>query len=123
MRQAPITVGEQTSLGDAYQLMKHHGIRHLPVLRDGHLSGMLSDRDILQYRATTDLSLGWRRAKVGAAMISPPQTAAPEDSLTEVAGRLALAKIGAMPVVELGNLIGLVTTTDVLEAEVREAMA
>jgi len=56
-------------------------------------------------------------------MISPPQTAAPEDSLTEVAGRLALAKIGAMPVVELGNLIGLVTTTDVLEAEVREAMA
>jgi acetoin utilization protein AcuB len=123
MRQAPITVGEQTSLGDAFALMKHHGIRHLPVIRDGRLSGMLSERDILQYRATSDLSLGWRRAKVGAAMVAPPQTAAPEDSLTEVAGRLALAKIGALPIVERGSLIGLVTTTDVLEAEVREAMA
>ena len=123
MRRAPITVGEQTSLGDAYQQMKQHGIRHLPVLRDGRLSGILSERDILRYRATVDISLSWQRAKVGEAMVSPPQTAGPDDSLTEIAGRLAAAKIGAMPVVERGTLVGLVTTTDVLEAEVREAMA
>jgi CBS domain-containing protein len=56
-------------------------------------------------------------------MIASVQTAGPDDSLTEVAGRLAGSHIGALPIVERGALLGLVTVTDVLEAEVREAMA
>lgn len=64
----------------------------------------------------------WWRAPVTAAMISSVQTAGPEDSLTEVAGRLAESRIGALPVVELGTLRGLVTVTDVLEAEVRDGL-
>jgi acetoin utilization protein AcuB len=56
-------------------------------------------------------------------MKAPVQTASPDDPVVEVAGRMAAAKIGAMPIVELGKLIGLVTATDVLDAEVRAAMA
>ena len=55
-------------------------------------------------------------------MHAPAQTAAPDDSLTEVAGRMAYAQIGAIPVVERGKLLGICTVTDVLEAEVRSAM-
>ncbi len=55
-------------------------------------------------------------------MRSSPQTAGPDDSLTEAAGRMAMSKIGSLPIVERGKLIGLVTVTDVLDAEVSEAM-
>jgi CBS domain-containing protein len=123
MKPGPITVTETTSLWEAYRLMTDHHIRHLPVIRGDALCGILSERDLLDYRARTAFREDWWRAPVGVAMTWSPQTAGPEDSLTEVAGRLALAKIGALPVVERGKLLGLVTVTDVLEAEVREAMA
>jgi acetoin utilization protein AcuB len=123
MKPSPRTVTEVTRLGEAHQVMTKHKIRHLPVVRDGQLCGILSERDILDYRANTAFREDWWRAPVSAAMIASPQTAGPDDSLTEVAGRLAAAKIGAMPVVELGALIGLVTVTDVLEAEVATSMS
>lgn len=123
MKPSPWTVTEISRLGDAHQLMTTHRIRHLPVVRDGKLVGILSERDILEYRAKTAFREDWWRAPVSAAMIAQPQTAGPDDSLTEVAGRLAAARIGAMPIVERGALIGLVTVTDVLEAEVASAMS
>ena len=123
MKPSPRTVTEVTRLVDAQLLMSKHHIRHLPVIRDARICGMLSERDILDYRAKTAFREDWWRAPVSAAMVAPPQTAGPDDSLTEVAGRLAAAKIGAMPVVEHGALIGLVTVTDVLEAEVNQSMS
>ncbi len=122
MRASPQTVVETTRLGEAQRLMSTLGIRHLPVVSDGRLCGILSSRDILAYRATTAFREDWWRAPVSAAMIRSPQTANPEDSLTEAAGRLARSRIGALPVVERGLLIGIVTVTDVLDAEVRVAM-
>jgi acetoin utilization protein AcuB len=123
MKTKPITVTETTKLGEALQTMMKNRIRHLPVVRDGRLCGILSERDILHYRAVTAFREDWWRAPVTAAMIAMVQTAGPDDSLTEIAGRLADSRIGALPIVERGALLGLVTVTDVLEAEVREAMA
>jgi acetoin utilization protein AcuB len=123
MKPSPRTVTEVTRLGEAHQMMSKHRIRHLPVVRDERICGILSERDILEYRAKTAFREDWWRAPVSAAMVVQPQTAGPDDSLTEVAGRLAKAKIGAMPIVERGTLIGLVTVTDVLDAEVRQSMA
>jgi acetoin utilization protein AcuB len=123
MKPSPRTVTEVSRLGEAYQLMSKHGIRHLPVVHEGRICGILSERDILEYRAKTAFRDDWWRAPVSAAMVAPPQTAGPDDSLTEIAGRLARAKIGAMPIVERGALIGLVTVTDVLEAEVSQSMS
>lgn len=123
MKPSPITVTEVTRLGDAHRMMTEHKIRHLPVVRDGKLCGILTERNILEYRAKTPFREDWWRAPVSAAMIAPPQTAGPEDSLTEAAGRLAASRIGALPIVERGTLVGLVTVTDVLEAEVARAMA
>lgn len=123
MKSAPITVTESTPLGDAARTMTEHHIRHLPVVRGQRLCGILSERDVLHYRAASVSGEDWWQAPVTAAMIASVQTAAPDDSLTEVAGRMANSRIGALPIVERGTLLGLITVTDVLEAEVREAMA
>lgn len=123
MKPAPITVTEATRLGEALQTMMNHRIRHLPVVRGDRLCGILSERDILHYRAITVFRDAWSQTPVTAAMTTAVQTAGPDDSLTEIAGRLADSRVGALPIVERGILLGLVTVTDVLEAEVREAMA
>jgi acetoin utilization protein AcuB len=123
MKRGPLTIREDDVLSMAQSLMTWAGIRHLPVLRQGKLTGILSDRDLLSYRVRSAGELDWRRARVRAAMHPTPQTAHPDDSLTEVAGRMATAKIGALPVVDKGDLVGIITTIDVLAGEVREAMA
>lgn len=123
MKPQPLTVTATTNMWEAFQQMTKHGIRHLPVVEGEKLRGIISERDILQYRASTAFREDWWHAPVGVAMMRDPQTASPDDSLTECAGRMALSKIGAMPIVERGKLLGLVTVTDLLEAEVRERMA
>jgi acetoin utilization protein AcuB len=123
MKPAPITATEVTRLGEAMQTMIDHRIRHLPIVLGDRLCGIVSERDILRYRAMTAFREDWWRAPVTAVMITSVQTAGPDDSLTEVAARLAESRIGALPIVLRGKLLGLVTVIDVLAAEVREAMA
>ena len=123
MKSPPITATEVTRLGEALQTMMKHRIRHLPIVDGDRLRGILSERDILHYRAVTAFREDWWRAPVTAAMIASVQTAGPDDSLTEIAGRLADSRIGALPIVEGGKLLGLVTVVDVLDAEVRQSMA
>ena len=122
MRPGAFTICDTDCLGNAYSVMNRSRIRHLPVTSAGKLVGILSERDILATRAHID-DADWWRIPVSRAMKMPVQTAGPDDSLTEVAGRMALAKIGAMPVVERGKLLGLATVTDVLDGEVRSAMS
>ena len=123
MKPQPMTASETDSIGNARQLMTTQHIRHLPVVAGGRVVGMLSERDIFAARARADGDTEWWRMPVRDAMHSPVHTAHPDDSLVEVAARLATFKIGALPVVERGTLVGIITVTDVLDAEVREAMA
>lgn len=122
MKRDPITVGDTDVLGNAHQIMTRAQIRHLPVTSDGRVIGVLSERDVLAARArSTDLP--WWKLQVHDAMTMPPHTAHPDDSIIEAAARLAMYKLGCLPVIELGRLVGIVTVTDVLDAEVRAAMA
>jgi acetoin utilization protein AcuB len=120
MRPGTFTISETDGLGAAYAAMTRSHIRHLPVMRGSQLVGTLSERDVLAARAHA--KGGWATIPVSEAMHSPAQTAGPDDSLTEVAGRMALAKIGALPVVSHGRLLGMATVADVLQGEVRDAM-
>ncbi len=122
MRPGPYTIDHNETLGSAQRMMTRSRVRHLPVLGDGRLVGILSERDVLAARAAAGADDDWGALRVRAAMRMPVQTAGPDESLTEIAGRMADAKLGAMPVVERGKLLGLVTISDVLDAEVREAM-
>lgn len=122
MKPRPWTAHGDETMADAYRRMTHHGVRHLPVVDGDKLTGILTERDVMAFRAGVGESEDWWRAPVARAMSRPPQTAHPDDSVTEVAGRLAAAKIGALPVVERGHLIGLVTAADILGAEVHRSM-
>ena len=122
MRPDPFAVGETDALGVAHAAMARHHIRHLPVLGEGRVVGILSERDVLAARARGNGESRWWKLPVRDAMTHPVQTAGPDDSLTEVAGRMAAAKIGALPIVERGKLLAIVTIPDVLAAEVRAAM-
>jgi len=119
----PITVGPDDSLYRAMQIMAWTVVRHLPVtVADRELVGILSERDVLALRAS-EPDLDWKSTPVSKAMRSRPQTAAPESYLTEAAARFAQSRIGCLPVTEKGKLVGLVTRTDVLAAEVQASMA
>ena len=122
MRREPLTILDTDILGNAQRTMTRFGIRHLPVMGDHRLVGMLSERDLLAARARSDGEQDWWRIRVRDAMQIPPQTVNPEDSVIEIAARMAASKLDAFPVLDLGKLVGLVSIIDVLDAEVRDAM-
>lgn len=119
MRPAPWSVGKSTRLGRAERIMARHRLRHLPVVESGKLVGMLSAHDILRYRASVEPDEDWWTAPVSHAMEPATETASPDDLVSEASARLAVSGIEVLPVVEGGYLIGMVSATDVLDAEVR----
>ncbi len=123
MKPAPVVIGETDTLGNAQDAMTMYKIRHLPVIDEGKLVGMLSERDVLVARAHCEPDDEWWKIPVHVAMQAPARTAHPEDSLLEIAARMAADKLDALPVVERGHLLGILTVIDVLDAEVRTQMA
>jgi nucleotide-binding universal stress UspA family protein len=92
--------------------MHESGFRSMPVVKDGLLVGVVTDRDIRSNRAA--------EAEVGAIMSEPPLTVSRDTPLLEVARLLRENKIGVLPVVEKGRLVGTITATDVLQAFLRD---
>lgn len=125
MNRYPKTVLPTDTLIHARDIMQWGGFRHLPVLdtMNQKIVGILTEGDIARHQARTGESI-WSSPgdSVDMAMTHNVHTAGPGDSLTEATARMAFEKIGCLPVTELGKLVGLATTTDVLTAEVRADM-
>jgi CBS domain-containing protein len=119
MNRYPITVQPDDLVWLATRKMAWAGVRHIPVLRDRKLVGLVSERDLAVHHAH-----GSERddTRIEALMQPHPQTAAPEDSITEVTARMAANKISCLPVVDKGALVGVITTTDILSSQVRAAL-
>lgn len=115
-----VSVRADDRLTTALQSMLWAGVRHLPVVRDRQVVGILSERDLLRHRATVG---DWSALDqvVEAAMSSPPELAGPEDDLGAASGRMAELKLGCLPVVEHGRLVGILTATDILAHQGRQA--
>lgn len=108
------TIGASLTLADADRLMRKYDIRHLPVLEQGTIVGVLSDRDV---QVATSLSeLDPRCILVEDAMSQAPWTVAPDTPLLEVARHMAERKVGSAVVVEHDRIIGVFTTTDGMKA-------
>ena len=108
-----LMIEEDDSLAAAAHKMTWARCRHLPVVRDREVVGVISERDILAWLgeghrldAPSDL--------VRAAMVSPAKVAAPDDDLGEVAARMLSFRVGCLPVVSSGKLVGMVTRGDLL---------
>ena len=110
MQKKPVTVGPEEHLATVQKKMKEGGFRRTPVVENGLLVGIVTDRDIRQH-------LGFlERTKVNVAMSEKLVTVAPQTTLEEAALLLLKHKIGGLPVVDDGQLVGIITTSDILHA-------
>ena len=108
MRRDPMTTTLLDTLSSAQALMEREGFRQLPVVEKGVLVGMLSDRDLHAHSGYLD------RTKVDAAMTERLITVAPTDTAAHVARLLLDQRINAVPVVDSGRLVGIVSRSDLL---------
>ncbi len=110
MTKHPETIGPGDMLLKAKEMMEAGRFRRLTVVQQGLVVGILTERDLREHGGYL------QSTKVDVAMKSPVVTV---DSKTtvEAAARMMLAKkIGGMPVVDAGKLVGIVTTSDMLRA-------
>ena len=108
------TIGASLTLADAARLMKKHKIRHLPVLDNGSLVGLVSDRDVQVISSLSELDPTC--ILVEDAMSQAPWTVGPETPLVEVAQHMAETKVGSAVVMEHDKVVGVFTTTDGMRA-------
>ena len=124
MTPAPITVPPEETVPDALNLMREKMIRRLPVVdRHGGLVGIVTDRDLLHASPSpaTSLSvyeLNYLLAKltVDKVMARRVITVSDDSPLEDAARLMADKKIGGLPVVKDGALVGVITETDVFRA-------
>jgi len=123
MSVAPVTIPPSLSVHEAHTLMQQRKVRHLPVLKDGCLVGIVSDRDIRLVLPSPATSLAvWElryllgKLTVGEMMTCYVMTTAPDRLMIEAVGRMLGHRIGALPVVEDRRVVGILTRTDVLRA-------
>jgi len=109
----PITITENATIEEAIEVMKVNSIRHLPVVTETNvLHGFVT---------LADLKLGLIPSMLGGVtlsdlMIKNPITVQPDDDIEIAAQLIYKHKIGGMPVVKDGMLVGIITETDILRA-------
>jgi acetoin utilization protein AcuB len=110
MTSSPVTTTPEEKLSAVASLMDQGNFRGMPVLKDGKVIGIITDRDLRRHTGYLDQS------EVSKAMSEQVLTVTPETTIYDAARLLREHKIGALPVVEDGRLVGMISTTDVLEA-------
>ena len=128
MSTPPVTVAPTTTLADAQRIMERRHVRRLPVVDQGRLLGIVTWGDLraAQPSAATTLSVHeWRalldRATVEECMTRDPVTIAPEAPALEAAQLMLARKIGGLPVVDDGRLVGVITESDLFRLMIAEA--
>lgn len=109
----PITTTEDASIEEAIELMKNNSIRHLPVVSEGRiLKGFVTLAD-LRTGLIPSMLAGLTLADL---MIRDPITVDPESDIELAAQLIYKYKIGGIPVVKKGRLVGIITESDLLRA-------
>ena len=124
MSKTVITVDVNDSMHDAMKLLKEHNIRMLPVMKEGELVGIITDRDIKRASASDattleihELTYLMIRIKAIDVMNKDPITVRFDHTVEETAEVLLNNKISGAPVVgDKGNVVGIITQTDLFRA-------
>jgi len=122
MKKDLITITKDERMTTARKIMKEKNIRHLPVVDGKKLIGLVTNMDIRKAEASPATSLEIRelhylldKLTVGEIMTRNVISISPDISVEEATTLLHDNKIGCLPVVEDGNLVGLLTENDVME--------
>lgn len=123
----PITVLPKTTLPDAHKLMKESKIRRLPVVDHGHLTGIVTLGDVREAQPSNATSLSifelhylLSKLTVDKIMTREPITISPDAGVREAARLMLDHKIGGLPVVQDGRLVGIITESDIFRVLAQE---
>ena len=118
----PFTLGTDATLREALMLMKAEGRRQMLVIDDDNkLAGIITDRDIRLVMNSPMIGEKWLNntildnTLVESCMTSHPISISPDVPAYEVADMLLTYKFGALPVVDDGTLVGIVSVSDILQ--------
>jgi CBS domain-containing protein len=121
MTGSPVTLKPEDTLDLANNVISLGRIRHIPVVEDGRLIGLLSERDLMGAATIEIFGLKQKRksALLKTVLIKDVMkkrviSVKPDTPIKDAAHLMADKKIGCVPVVESGTLVGLLTTTDIL---------
>jgi len=110
MTSDPVTIHPHETLSKAKSIMDAGNFRRVPVVDDGRLVGILTERDLREY-------IGYLEStRVNAAMRTALVTVTPYNTVEDAARLMLQHKIGGLPIVADGTLVGIVTTSDLLRA-------
>ena len=102
------TVSPAASLRDALLLMRRKRVRHLVVVEQGTIVGVLSERDV-----------GWGEDRVKDSMTAPAVTVPVDATLQQAANLMVENDLGCLPVLRNGRPVGILSTRDVLQGLAR----
>ena len=121
MTQEVITLSLKDSLYSAEKRMKTNHIRHMPVVDEDKLIGLISLSDLQRIsfidaysKEGTEDTPVYNMLSIKDMMIKNPLTASPKTTILEVSKLLASKEFHSLPVVDDGKLVGIITTTDLL---------
>src|SRR5208282_855683 len=109
MTKKPVTVAPDATLATVRKKMGGK-FRRVPVVEDGKMVGIVTDRDLREHTGMLD------KTKVNAVMTKKVVTVTSATPIERAARLLLRRKIGGLPVVDDGKLVGIITTSDLLKA-------
>lgn len=119
----PETVTAATPVMEAMQRLRDGGYRRLPVVRDGKLVGIATDRDLKEATPSKATSLSvyelnylLSKLTIKEVMTAPVMTIGPDDAIEQAALVMETHRVSGLPVVDHGKLVGILTITDLLRA-------
>lgn len=120
----PVALRIDRSIREAITTLDEHQIRHLPVIEDGRLVGILSDRSVAPWRLSMEQAESWHDIDLDALLTKTPVGqiierrvvfVRPDTSLSRVIDRLLSYNIGAVPVIDARDeLVGIISYVDLL---------
>jgi len=114
MTTTPHSIGVDQTLAKAHEMMREHGIRHLPVLTGGRLVGLVTERDLRLVESLKDVDP--HVVKVEDAMSTSVYAVRPDSPLDEVVGTMGQKKYGSAVVMQNEKVVGMFTTVDICRA-------
>jgi acetoin utilization protein AcuB len=117
MTREVVTLGPEASAAEAWGVCQELGIRHLPIVEEGRLIGLVSDRDLRDVSPPRGSggerdTLAWVRLRD--IMSTDLATIAPLDTIEHAAREIYERRIGCLPVVAEGELVGIITSSDMM---------
>lgn len=114
MTTTPFAISSEATVVEAMDVMRDKHIKHLPVMKEGRVFGLVSDRDLKSVLAFAGANP--KSIRVGEVCTDEPYVAKPDSAINEVALEMVTRNVGSAIVVDNDKLVGIFTATDACQA-------